>query len=118
MRKEYALRGVGYFRYWSDAYPTLGLARRAGKDVIRGTAKELHILQRVPLPPGHEIGARWRTVGIVTGSPTRAREFARICARENLREQLNIEAAERGFVHGSREWEDWIEKREAELLPE
>lgn len=27
-------------------------------------------------------------------------------------DDLRIEAAERGFVHGSRDWEDWIEKRE------
>ena len=30
-------------------------------------------------------------------------------------EEANIEASERGFVHGSRDWEAFVERREAEL---
>lgn len=55
MRKEYALQGVGH---WSDAYPTLAYALKAARDV----SVTVDILRRVPLPPGHQFGARWEKV--------------------------------------------------------
>lgn len=66
MRVEYAIEGVGTFKHWSDAYGRLGGARRAAKDLVRVANRTVHILQRLPLPAGYEIGARWRIVAIVT----------------------------------------------------
>ena len=68
MRKEYALEGVGFCKHWSDAYGRLGDARRAAKEIVRDCpARRLHILMRITLPQGHEIGARWQVIGIVAG---------------------------------------------------
>jgi hypothetical protein len=68
MRKEYALEGQGFFKHWSDAYPTLALARVAARRLVQeGANREVHILQRIPIPLGHEFGARWeRVAGLKT----------------------------------------------------
>ena len=76
MRNEYALKGVGYFKHWSDAYPTMAIARKAAKQLIEGTLNEVHILKRAPLPPGHEIGARWDVIALVSESKTNMANFA------------------------------------------
>ncbi len=66
MRTEYALQGVEGFAHWSDAWPTLALARKAAKELVKGSKNKVQILKRQPLPTGHQIGARWAVVCAVT----------------------------------------------------
>ena len=64
--KEYAVQLDGPFgtdRKWSDNYPTLGDARRAGKDMLKnkGYGWSASLLRRTDT--GAEIGAQWEKVG-------------------------------------------------------
>lgn len=40
---------------------------------------------------------------------TQGRDVHWDCALEQISEEVRIEAAERGFDHGSRDYEDWVE---------
>lgn len=66
---EYAFEGYREFvgkEIWSDSYKTLGDARRAAKAwVDRTPAKSAILLQKMPRPSHHEIGAQWASVGVV-----------------------------------------------------
>lgn len=66
MRKEYAFQGStnGAKSYWSDAWATPDAARKAAREwVSNTTGRSATIFKRVPLPPGHEFGARWEIYG-------------------------------------------------------
>lgn len=77
MRQEYALEGVGFFKHWSDAYARLGDARRYAKELVKNTSRSVHILRREPLPSGHEMGANWSVVGVVSESQIVLRKFSK-----------------------------------------
>lgn len=76
MHNEYALEGIGYFKHWSDAYPTMATARFAAKQLIKGTWNELHILKRTARPQGHACGARWEVIALVSESKINMANFA------------------------------------------
>lgn len=76
MRQEYALEGVGFFKHWSDAYGRLGDARRYAKELVRNTSWSVYILRRETLPLGHEIGANWSIVGVVSESKIVLQNFS------------------------------------------
>lgn len=66
---EYAFEGHTAYeekKMWSDAYKTLGDARRAAKEwVDRRPSRHAVLLQKLPRPIGHEIGAQWKYAGLV-----------------------------------------------------
>lgn len=65
MRAEYAIElrdASGHTRRWFDAYPTLQMARRDARELVRSSPAwcVAHILKKAP---GAGIGAQWREVG-------------------------------------------------------
>lgn len=67
--KEYAFQGYvwGVPKYRANSYSRLGDARRAAKEWVSKTpSKTADLLMLEPLAAGHQFGATWAVVGLVT----------------------------------------------------